>query len=174
MERTAMSSKEFTRGSVLARVASKEITLKEAVPLLSVSYRQAKRLYQRYRRAGGTKGLVHGNVGRKSNRAHPMAERDEVLSIIRAHYGGSIAKGPGQRFGPTLVAEHLWTDHGVLVPRQTLRDWMRDSGARCAEQRLRRMCDASAWRTLASWCRWTAVSTTGLRGAVHARVSGVA
>ena len=128
MERTAMSSKEFTRGSVLARVASKEITLKEAVPLLSVSYRQAKRLYQRYRRAGGTKGLVHGNVGRKSNRAHPMAERDEVLSIIRAHYGGSIAKGPGQRFGPTLVAEHLWTDHGVLVPRQTLRDWMREAG----------------------------------------------
>lgn len=127
-----MSGKEFTRGMVLARVAAKEITLKEAVPLLGVSYRQAKRLYLRYRSDGGTKGgmkgLVHGNVGRRSNRAHPVTERDEVLSIIRAYYGGSAAKGPGQRFGPTLVAEHLWTDHGVLVPRQTLRDWMREAG----------------------------------------------
>jgi hypothetical protein len=132
MERTAMSRKEFTRGSVLARVTAKEITLTEAVPLLGVSYRQAKRIYHRYKRDGGanggTKGLVHGNVGRRSNHAHPVAERDEVLSIIRAHYGGSVAKGPGQRFGPTLVAEHLWTDHGVLIPRQTLRDWMRGAG----------------------------------------------
>jgi hypothetical protein len=127
-----MSRKEFTRGSVLARVAAKELRLKDAVPLLGVSYRQAKRIYHRYKRDGGTKGgmkgLVHGNVGRRSNRAHPVTERDEVLSIIRAHYGGSAAKGPGQRFGPTLVAEHLWTDHGVLVPRQTLRDWMREAG----------------------------------------------
>lgn len=128
MERTAMSRKEFTRGSVLARVAAKELRLKDGVPLLGVSYRQAKRLYQRYRSDGGTKGLVHGNVGRRSNHAHPVTERDEVLSIIRARYGGSVAKGPGQRFGPTLVAEHLWTDHGVLVPRQTLRDWMREAG----------------------------------------------
>ena len=128
MERTAMSSKEFNRGSVLARVRAGEITLTEAVPLLCVSYRQAKRLYRRYRSGGGAKSLVHGNVGHRSNRAHAIAERDAVLSIIRADYGGSRAKGSGQRFGPTLVAEHLWTDHGVLVPRQTLRDWMREAG----------------------------------------------
>jgi len=34
VERTAMSRKEFTRGSVLARVAAGTITLAEAVPLL--------------------------------------------------------------------------------------------------------------------------------------------
>ena len=127
MERTAMSSKEFIRGSVLARVREGEITLIGAIPLLGVSYRQAKRLYRRYRKDGAN-GLVHGNVGRRSNRAHAIAERDAVLSIIRADYGGSTAKGSCQRFGPTLVAEHLWTDHGILVPRQTLRDWMREAG----------------------------------------------
>jgi transposase len=103
------------------------MSLSEAVPLLEVSYRQAKRLWQRYRTAGSA-ALVHGNVGRASNHARPATERAEVLALIRAHYGGPLAKGPGQRFGPTLVAEHLWTDHGVLVARSTLRDWMRDAG----------------------------------------------
>lgn len=122
-----MSRKEFARGAVLARVIDKEITLREAVPLLDVSYRQAKRLVQRFRARGGA-GLVHGNVGRRSNHALGEAERAAVLDLIRAHYGGTIAKGPGQRFGPTLVAEHLWTEHGVLVARSTLRDWMRAAG----------------------------------------------
>lgn len=122
-----MSRKEFSRGSVLARVEAKSITLVEAVPLLGVSYRQAKRLYRRYRREG-SKGLVHGNVARRSNHAHADVERDQVLALIRAHYGGVAAKGAGQRFGPTLVAEHLWADHGVLVARSTLSDWMREAG----------------------------------------------
>lgn len=122
-----MSRKEFARGAVLARVAAQTITLTEAVPLLGVSYRQAKRLWRRYR-ARGAAGLVHGHVGRPSNHAHAAATRATVLALIRAHYGGPLAKGPGQRFGPTLVAEHLWTDHGILVARSTLRDWMRDAG----------------------------------------------
>ncbi|MGI8548676.1 MAG: ISNCY family transposase [Gemmatimonadaceae bacterium] len=122
-----MSRKEFSRASVLARVEAKSITLVEAVPLLGVSYRQAKRLYQRYRREG-SKGLMHGNVARRSNHTHATVEREQVLSLIRAHYGGAATKGAGQRFGPTLVAEHLWTDHGVLVARSTLRDWMREAG----------------------------------------------
>lgn len=122
-----MSRKEFTRVSVLARVEAKSITLVEAVPLMGVSYRQAKRLYRRYRREG-SKGLVHGNVARRSNHAHATVEREQVLSLIRSHYGGTASKGAGQRFGPTLVAEHLWTDHGVLVARSTLSDWMREAG----------------------------------------------
>lgn len=122
-----MSRKEFHRGSVLARVAAGTITLSEATPLLGVTYRHAKRLWRRYR-ASGALGLVHGNVGRGSNHAHAPAERVAVLALIRAHYGGTLQKGPGQRFGPTLAAEHLWTDHGILVARSTLRDWMRDAG----------------------------------------------
>lgn len=119
-----MSDREFTRAAVLRRVMTGDITITEATPLLGVSYRQAKRLAARFR-AGGRKALVHGNTRRRSNRAAPSAHREQVLELVRAHYGGSIPRGPGQRFGPTLAAEHLWTDHGVLVPVSTLTRWMR-------------------------------------------------
>jgi transposase len=121
-----MSDREFARGTILRRVVAGELTIREATPLLRVSYRQAKRLVQRFR-ASGRKGLVHRNVGRRSNRAMPAVHRDRVLALIRAQYGGPAARGPGQRFGPTLAAEHLWTDHGMLVPVTTLTRWMRDA-----------------------------------------------
>lgn len=127
MERTAMSRKEFDRGAILARVARGELTLKESTPLLKLSYRQAKRLYQRFR-AEGPAGLVHGSVGGVSNRARPAAERERVLELIRERYGGDAGRGRGQRFGPTLVSEHLWEDHGIRVPCSTLRGWMSEDG----------------------------------------------
>jgi hypothetical protein len=119
-----MSDREFARAAELRRVIAGELSLHEATPLLRVSYRQAKRLLQRFRTAG-RRGLVHRALGRRSNRATPTAHRDQVLALVRAHYGGPAARGPGQRFGPTLVAEHLWTDHGILIPVTTLTRWMR-------------------------------------------------
>jgi transposase len=118
-----MSDREFVRAAVLRRVIAGEITIKDATPLLGVSYRQAKRLAMRFR-AGGRKSLVHRSAGRRSNRAVPTTHREQVLELVRVHYGGSVLRGPGQRFGPTLAAEHLWTDHGVLVPVTTLTRWM--------------------------------------------------
>jgi hypothetical protein len=126
VERIAMSTKETLRGTVLAQVQSGAVSLMLAAAQLAVSYRHAKRLYRRYKAAGRV-GLRHGHVGRRSNRAWPSAERDVVLALIRAHYGGGVS-GPGQRFGPTLAAEHLWTDHGHLVPVPTLRRWMTAAG----------------------------------------------
>lgn len=122
-----MSEREFVRAAILRRVVAGELTLREATLLLGVSYRQAKRLAARYRTAG-RRGLVHGNTGRRSNRAIPLAHRDQVLALVAAHYGGAAARGPGQRFGPTLAAEHLWSDHGVLIPVSTLTRWMRAAG----------------------------------------------
>lgn len=122
-----MSDREFTRAAVLRRVVAGELTIKEATPLLGVSYRQAKRLTARYRERG-RRGLVHGNTGRRSNRAIPAEHRERVVELVRTHYGGSVARGPGQRFGPTLAAEHVWTDHGVLVSVSSLARWMRGAG----------------------------------------------
>jgi transposase len=122
-----MSEREFVRAAILRRVVAGELTLWEATLLLGVSYRQAKRLVARYRTAG-RRGLVHGNAGRRSNRAIPLAHRDQVLAVVAAHYGGAAARGPGQRFGPTLAAEHRWSDHGVLIPVSTLTRWMRTAG----------------------------------------------
>ena len=50
--RTAMSTTELRRAGVLARVAAETLTLKSAAALMEVSYRQAKRLYGRYRGKG--------------------------------------------------------------------------------------------------------------------------
>ena len=44
-----MSTSELKRAGVLARVAAGTLTLRSAAALMEVSYRQAKRLYRRYR-----------------------------------------------------------------------------------------------------------------------------
>ena len=118
-----MSDREFRRAAILRRVTAGEMSIRDATPLLGVSYRQAKRLAARFR-AGGRKALVHRNVGRRSNHAVPLVHREQVLELVRRHYSGPAQRGPGQRFGPTLAAEHLWIDHGILVPATTLRRWM--------------------------------------------------
>ena len=117
-----MSDREYRRAEVLARVLKRDLKLVDAAVLLDVSYRQSQRLLQRMRERG-RKGLVHGNLGKPSNHSHPRTERARVLAMVATHYGGAVA-GRGQRFGPTLCAEHLFTDHGVLVGVPTLRRWM--------------------------------------------------
>ena len=130
-----MSTKEATRGAVLAQVAAGKVTLRQAAEQLQVSYRQVRRLFQRYR-TQGRRGMRHGNVGRRSNRAWPAVEEARVLALIRAHYSGPPT-GVGQRFGPTLAAEHLWTEHGLLVPVPTLRRWMVGAGLWSRQRRAR-------------------------------------
>ena len=117
-----MSRKEIRRGEVLSRVKRGDVKLTEAATLMGVSYRQAKRLKKRSGEGGG-KALLHGHVGRASNRADEK-RRERVWELVREHYGG----GPGERFGPTLAAEHLASDHEVEVSRETLRCWMRAAG----------------------------------------------
>ena len=118
-----MSDKELRRSEVLSRVRRGEWKLNEAAARLEISYRQAKRLWSRYRK-GGAKALVHGNVGRRSNRAKPVEFRRRVLVLVREHYGGE----PQQRCGPTLAAEQLQQDHGLEVSVRTLRRWMLAAG----------------------------------------------
>ncbi len=118
-----MSGKELTRVEVLARVKAGTLSVKSAAVLLHVGYRQAKRLVRRYR-AEGAKGVRHRSAGRPSNHAHAAAERDRILALIRQKYSGPI----GDRFGPTLAAEHLAAEDGVTVHHDTLRRWMLAAG----------------------------------------------
>lgn len=118
-----MSTKELTRAGVLARVAAETLTLRAAAALMTVSYRQAKRLYQRYRKKGAA-GLRHGSAGRASNRATSGRVRTRVLGLVRDKYGGGI----DERFGPTLAAEHLASEDGLTVDHETLRRWMLAEG----------------------------------------------
>jgi transposase len=118
-----MSTRELTRAGVLARVAAGTLRLGSAAALMDVSYRQAKRLYRRYR-AEGACGLQHRSAGRRSNAARDGTERVRILALVREKYSGPI----DQRFGPTLAAEHLAAEDGVHVHHDTLRRWMLAAG----------------------------------------------
>ncbi|MEO7647857.1 MAG: helix-turn-helix domain-containing protein [Gemmatimonadaceae bacterium] len=119
-----MSDRKFRRAQVMERVVSGALKVWEAAELLCLSRRQVKRLTKRYK-LGGAKALLHGNVGRSSNRARPASEKAWVLELIRARYGGSAETGTGQRLGPTLVSEHLWEEEGLRIPVSTLTRWMK-------------------------------------------------
>lgn len=118
-----MSTAELQRAGVLARVAAGTLSLRSAAAVMTVSYRQAKRLYARYR-VDGAKGLTHRSVGRPSNRASPSRLRRRVIALVREKYSGAI----DERFGPTLAAEHLASEDGIVVDHETLRRWMLDAG----------------------------------------------
>jgi len=125
-----MNERELKRGAVLSQVAGNGWTLAQAAERMGVSYRQAKRLWKRYQ-AKGTRGLVHGNVGRASNHAKPKRIRRRVLGLMRKKYGGE----PGERFGPTLAAEHLQQEDGCVIGVETLRQWMLEEGLWSRERR---------------------------------------
>jgi len=128
-----MSPKELRRVEVLARVKSKELQVVDAASLVEVSYRQAKRLWKRYREEGAA-GLRHRSAGRSSNRAHDEKFRQQVLRRVRNKYSGAV----GERFGPTLAAEHLEAEDGLQMHAETLRRWMLREGLWSHERKRRR------------------------------------
>src|SRR5215469_10360111 len=107
-----MSKRELARVEVLARVRSKQLRVVDAGRLMQVSYRQAKRLWKRYREEGAA-GLQHRSAGRPSNHGHAKKFRQKVLGLVRQKYGGAV----GERFGPTLAAEHLADQPENLLPK---------------------------------------------------------
>jgi transposase len=128
-----MSRRELGRVEVLARVKSQELRVVDAAVLLRLSYRQAKRLWKRYREEGA-EGLKHRSAGRRSNRAYPEGFRRKVLGWVREKYGGAV----GERFGPTLAAEHLAAEDGERIDAETLRRWMLAEGLWSRVRRRRR------------------------------------
>ena len=118
-----MSAKEVRRAGILSRVEEGSLKLCTAAVMMGVSYRQAKRLWKRYSKHG-VKGLVHGNAGRRSHRAKPASLRRRALRLVKSKYGGGV----GERFGPTLAAEHLQSEDGIVVDAETLRRWMLAAG----------------------------------------------
>lgn len=133
MGRTEMSQEELRRVEVMAGVRSGQLRLIDARRLLGVSYRQAKRLWKRYREEGPA-GLKHRSAGRVSNRGYRKEFRQQVLGVVREKYGGAV----GERFGPTLAAEHLASEDRMVVHAETLRRWMLGAGLWSRERKRRR------------------------------------
>lgn len=130
-----MSAHELERVEVMGRVASGNLQLTQAAEMLGLSYRQTKRVWRRYRERGG-EGLKHGNAGRESNRGKPQRLRRRVLSLIQRKYSGS----EGERFGPTLAAEHLAEEDDIVLDHETLRRWMLESGLWSRRRRHKKQC----------------------------------
>ena len=124
MGRTGLSVKELNRVEVLGRVKAGSLPVVEAAELMGLSYRQAKRVWVRYR-GGGAKALRHRGCGRESNRGYGKQFRERVLRRYGEQYGD---------FGPTLAAEHL-AEEGLGMSAETLRRWLRESGRRPMRQR---------------------------------------
>ena len=122
-----MSGEERERMAIMVGVKAAELTLVEAADVLGLSYRQTKRVWQRYRTAGDA-GLVHRLRGEPSGRRKPAKLRARILARYAARYPD---------FGPTLAAEYLGAE-GLAVDHETLRRWLLASGQRTARRRRQR------------------------------------
>ena len=153
-----MSMRELTRAGVLARVAAGTLALRSAAMVMAVSYRQAKRLYRRYR-AEGARGLKHRSAGRRSNRGPaPRTERESWRWSERNTVARSTS-GSGRR-----SRRSTWpVKTGLQVHHDTLRRWMLAAGlwsrARKRSPHRRRR---ERKRISASWCSSMAVFMPGL------------
>jgi transposase len=95
------------------------LTVREASEKLGVSYRQAKRLWKRYRE-GGDKALLHRRRGVAPNNRIDAELKGKILARYQEAYGG---------FGPTLACEKLVEEDGFApVSRETLRLWLKEAG----------------------------------------------
>ena len=102
---------ERLRGKVMEMVKQGHKTLVAASSELGISYRQAKRIYQRYVEGGDT-ALVHGNKGKPSNHKIDWMLIDYALSLYQGNYSD---------FGPTLVQEMMRERDGLDIGVSTLR-----------------------------------------------------
>ena len=118
--------------------------------MLGLSYRQTKRVWRRYRERGA-EGLKHGNAGRESNRGKPVKLRRRVLHLIRKKYSGA----EGERFGPTLAAEHLAEEDDIVLDHETLRRWMLETGLWSRRRKGKKHCQRRERKPhFGEWVQW--------------------
>ena len=85
---------------------------------------------------GGQGGLQHGNAGRASHRSKPAKFRRQVLRLIQQKYSGSEE----ERFGPTLAAEHVCAEDGMVIDHETLRRWLLAEGLWSRKRKRKKHC----------------------------------
>jgi len=113
--------------TVMVEVKAARLTLVEAAEVLGLCYRQAKRVWRRYREQGD-QGLVHQLRGKPGARAKPAKTKARVLARYAQRYPD---------FGPTLAAEYL-AGEGLAVDHETLRRWLLAAGQRTVRRRRQR------------------------------------
>ncbi len=107
------TARDRERIKIMDSVVKKHISLKDASIILSISYRQVKRLKKAYK-TNGEKGLIHKSRGKISHRKIADKIEKKIISLYEKKYNG---------FGPTLAAEKLEKD-GYKIDHETLRKWL--------------------------------------------------
>jgi hypothetical protein len=128
METLTMSRKERDRLTIMNEMKRRDLTLVQAARVMDLSYRQTQRVWRRYQREGDA-GLVHRLRGRPSLRRKAPELRARVLARYAERY---------EDFGPTLAAEYLAADDGLVVDHETLRRWLLAAGERSVRRRRQR------------------------------------
>jgi transposase len=113
--------------TIMVGIKRQELTLVQAAQVMDLSYRQAKRVWRRYRTEGDA-GLVHRLRGQPSLRRKAPELRQRVLARYNERYWD---------FGPTLAAEYLEAE-GLKLDHETLRRWLIAEGRRAVRRRRQR------------------------------------
>ena len=113
-----MTEADSLKESTLRKLTAKTINGTQAAEILQLSVRQARRLKKRFVKKG-TKGILHRNRGKVSNRAVPENTKKEIVKIIKTSYPD---------FGPTLACEKLSELRHIVLSTQTIRTLMIGDG----------------------------------------------
>jgi hypothetical protein len=117
-DRILMSQRERDVLKAMSLVVCGKRTQPEAARLIGRSERQVRRILRRLR-AEGDGGVVHKLRGRASNNATDASIRSRAVGLCRTTYAG---------FGPTLAAEKLGEEDGIVASVETVRGWMMAEG----------------------------------------------
>lgn len=113
-----LNMRELDRLKMIQSVVDMGLKPARAAERLGLTVRQVERLVARYRESGAA-GLASRKRDKPGNRKLDEGLALRALTIIRERYAD---------FGPTLAREKLHECHGILLAKETLRQWMSDAG----------------------------------------------
>lgn len=116
-DKLIMRKKERERKVILFGYEEGRYTLVEAAERMEVSYRQAKRIWCRYRKENDA-GLVHKSRGKPSKNAIDEKTKKIILNLYQEKYNG---------FGATFAVEKLEEYDNYKLSDETLRQWLKSA-----------------------------------------------
>ena len=116
-DKLIMNKKERERKVILTGYAEGRYTLTEVAERIATSYRQAKRIWRRYKLEGDP-GLIHKARGNSSKRAFNRDIKTAVLKLYQEKYNG---------FGATFAVEKLAEYDNYILSSETLRQWLKSA-----------------------------------------------
>lgn len=120
-----LNMKDAKRLEVIQRVMDFSLTRVEAAKVLAVEVRQVYRILADLR-SQGIQGIIHGNRGNQHAVKWSEAKKAKLLSLIDSKYGD---------INDTQLKELLEEREGIMIGRETLRQFLRKTGKKSKVRR---------------------------------------